>query len=102
LFFPEVKRHRGQSSWWNAQEDVQQVLALLVRRLDTELDTLDCEQLATVAWVLGKVKWDDNEVVERLFYRMMDVLTGQEEVRRGEKKHRTMDLMEKKHRMMDL
>lgn len=75
-----LKLHRGNTSWCKWADNYQELLEVLTRRLEEELQEMRAKPLACASFVLGRARRGTPELHEAMYSRMMKIIEeGSEE-----------------------
>jgi len=75
-----LKLHRGNTSWCKWADNYQELLEVLTRRLEEELQEIRAKPLACASFVLGRARRGTPELHEAMYSRMMKIIEeGSEE-----------------------
>eukprot|EP00927_Polykrikos_kofoidii_P067233 TRINITY_DN62747_c0_g1_i1.p1 TRINITY_DN62747_c0_g1~~TRINITY_DN62747_c0_g1_i1.p1 ORF type:complete len:617 (+),score=100.38 TRINITY_DN62747_c0_g1_i1:40-1851(+) len=74
------KMHRGNTEWCRWEDNYQELLDVLVRKMEDEVGGMSARTLAAAAFVLGRARMGNKELVAAMYSRMMTILEGAEDV----------------------
>lgn len=81
----ELKMYRGNTSWFKWGDSYNELLDILTKRVENELQTMAAKPLSAASFALGRARRGSQELVSAMYDRMMKILeVGEGSTRRGD------------------